>query len=71
MFGTVKNANIVIVKLPHILYTGGDPQVRIGIMRQDFLRGLVKILDDVRQNKLQQKAVLNISWGCKLKVLKT
>jgi hypothetical protein len=70
MFGTAKNANMVIVKMPHT-FTVGSEETKLILTESDFLEGLLKILGDVRENKLQGKAVLNISWGCKYKVLKT
>jgi hypothetical protein len=41
------------------------------ITEREFLAGLVKILDDVKSRELQGKAVVNLSMGCKYKVLKT
>jgi len=71
MFGTAKNANITIVKLPPGFYAVGPSSMNRKVTEDGFLAGLVKILDDVRQNRLQGKAVLNISLGCKYKVLET
>jgi hypothetical protein len=63
LYGTAKNVNAVVVKLPWY----GSANV---VSEYDLLAGLVKILDDVRLHRLQGKAVLNLSWGRKYKVLK-
>ena len=65
-FGTAKNANVVIVKMPWY----GSVELDTSVSEFDFLHGLVAILNDVREKNLQGKAVLNISWACKYKVLK-
>jgi hypothetical protein len=62
-FGSAKNANPVVVKLP---WYGSPDQTS----EYDLLAGLAKIILDVRQRRLQRKAVVNLSWGCKYKVLK-
>jgi len=69
-FGTAKDANVVIVKMPFIAVAGG-PGTKKMLEELDFLEGLIKIRKDVRDNDLRGKAVLNLSWGCKYKVLKT
>jgi hypothetical protein len=69
-FGTAKNADIVIVKMPWIANSGGA-DIKVMLDELDFLEGLMKIRSDVRDNDLRGKAVLNLSWGCKYKVLKT
>jgi hypothetical protein len=69
-FGTAKDANVVIVKMPFIAIAGG-PGTKKMLEELDFLEALIKIRKDVRDNDLRGKAVLNLSWGCKYKVLKT
>ena len=71
MFGTAKNPDIVIVRMASIKVLGADEHIRRMITEREFLAGLVKILDDVKSRKLQGKAVVNLSLGCKYKVLKT
>ena len=63
LYGTAKNVNAVVVKLP---WYGSPDQTS----EYDLLAGLAKIILDVRQRRLQRKAVVNLSWGCKYKVLK-
>lgn len=50
-YGVAKNADLVIVKYSRLL---------IG----DILTGLAMIQDDIVQNKLQGKAVINLSLNC-------
>jgi len=71
MFGTAKNPDIVIVRMASIKTLGADEHMRRMIFEREFLAGLVKILDDVKSRKLQGKAVVNLSLGCKYKVLKS
>lgn len=69
MFGTAKNAKRVMVKMPFESEGSSLQQV---ILREDYLlEGLYKILDEVRTKGLKGKAVLNLSLGCKYRVLKT
>jgi hypothetical protein len=69
MFGTAKNPKIVLVKMPALRID--NEHQRNMVYERELLAGLIKILDDVKSRELQGKAVVNISWGCKYKVLKT
>jgi hypothetical protein len=71
MFGTAKNPDIVIVRMASIKTPGADEHIRRMITEREFLAGLVKILDDIKSRELQGKAVVNLSLGCKYKVLKS
>jgi hypothetical protein len=68
MFGTAKNANMVMVKA-QVMQTLTTNEVILN--EKYFLEGLYSILDDVRGRGLQGTAVVNLSLGCKYKVLKT
>lgn len=62
-YGIAKNANLVFVKHP----PSQDPSLaaRDALEFDSFLTGLTMILDDVIKYKLQGKAVVNFSFGCK------
>jgi hypothetical protein len=62
-FGSAKNVNPVVVKLP---WYGAVAETS----EYDLLAGIAKIILDVRQRRLQGKAVVNLSWNRKYKVLK-
>jgi hypothetical protein len=70
MFGTAKKADVVIVKMEQFRPRGWE-ETEVAFRELNLLKGLAKILQDVRIRRFQGKAVLNISYGCKYKDLKT
>jgi len=58
-YGTAKNADLVIVKRPEWA-AGPDAE---DVTETAALDALIRILNDIKANNLQKKAVVNLSYG--------
>lgn len=57
-YGTAKGANVVIVKYPELADNNPEDSSEAAA-----LDALTKIVNDIRENSLQKRAVVNLSYG--------
>lgn len=66
-YGVAKKANIVVVKMPSFKDADGD--VHLDINADDLLKVFVAVQRDINTKERQGKAVVNMSFQCKLSSL--